>query len=35
MVDLDSLRDYFDRTLPMLPELFNIAHAICGNAQAA
>ena len=32
MVDLDSLRDYFDRTLPMLPELFNIAHAICGNA---
>ncbi len=35
MVDLDSLRDYFDRTIPMLPELFNIAHAICGNAQAA
>lgn len=35
MVDLDSLRAYFDRTIPMLPELFNIAHVICGNVQSA
>ena len=34
-VDLDQLRAYFDRVSPFIPELFNIAYAICGTEEAA
>ena len=34
-VDLDQLRAYFDRVSPLIPELFNIAYAICGTEEAA
>lgn len=34
-VNPDQLRAYFDRVAPMIPELFHIAYAVCGNADSA
>ncbi len=31
----DALRAYFGRVLPAVPELFNMAYAICGNFEQA
>jgi len=31
----DSLRAYYKRAVPVIPELFNMAHAICGNYDLA
>lgn len=31
----DGLRTYYGRVVPVLPELFNIAYAICGNYDLA
>lgn len=31
----DALRAYFSRVLPAVPELFNMAYAICGNFEQA
>lgn len=31
----DALRAYFGRVLPAIPELFNMAYAICGNFEQA
>ena len=31
----DALRAYFGRVLPSIPELFNMAYAICGNFEQA
>ena len=35
MQNADALRDYFSRVQAALPELFNMAHAICGNYELA
>ncbi|MBE5807954.1 MAG: hypothetical protein E7317_06400 [Clostridiales bacterium] len=35
MQNQDQLRDYFSRLSGMLPELYNIAYAICGSAEQA
>lgn len=31
----DALRAYYKRVVPIMPELFNMAHAICGNYDLA
>ncbi|MBQ9952096.1 MAG: sigma-70 family RNA polymerase sigma factor [Clostridia bacterium] len=35
MQNPDALRAFFGRVTPVLPELFNMAHAICGNYDLA
>lgn len=35
MQTTDVLRAYFSRVVPVIPELFNAAHAICGNYDLA
>ena len=31
----EALQAYFDRVKPAIPELFNMAHAICGSREQA
>lgn len=35
MQNAEALRSYFSRVTPAIPELFNMAHAICGNYDLA
>ena len=35
MQNADALRSFYSRVTPAIPELFNMAHAICGNYDLA
>ena len=35
MQNTEALQAYFGRVTPAIPELFNMAHAICGSRELA
>ena len=35
MQNAEALRSFYSRVTPVIPELFNVAHAICGNYDLA